>query len=495
MPATQGGVLLPLALVLPVVGMLVALPLGARGARLLALGVLPAGLALAVAIVVALVRSQAPLVYVVGGWAPPLGIALRADGISAAMLLTAGIVLSGVGLYTRTVFVAIPGGPEPRAPLAFWTLLLALWGALAAAFVGGDLFNLFVALEMLAFAALALACLDGRPSQFTAELRYLLFAILGSVLYLLGCALLYGSYGTLDVVLLSSLTRADAPTAVAAALMTAGLLAKTALLPLHLWLPPAHAGAPPAASALLSAVVVKTAFLLLLRLWFGALAKVRFAHGAQLLALLGAAAILIGSVLALAQTRLKMLVAYSTVAQIGYLFLMFPLVTADPVAGAWTGGMLQAIAHALAKAAMFLSVGLLAEAMGNDRIDALAGMARAAPRSVLAFALGGMTLMGLPPSGGFTAKWLLLQTSIATGQWWWSLVILVGGLLTGSYVYHVLQSALRDAPAGGAARPPIPQDRQNAALLLGVMSFVLGLLPLASFNLLQIGRLDLVDAR
>jgi formate hydrogenlyase subunit 3/multisubunit Na+/H+ antiporter MnhD subunit len=488
MQTTPGGVLLPLALVLPIAGMLVALPLGGRYARVVALCILPVGLVLALAIFVVLIRTQAPLVYLVGGWAPPLGIALRADGISAVMLLTAAVVLCGVGHYARDVYVSARGAAERRAPLAFWTLLLALWGALVAAFIGGDLFNLFVALEMLAFAALALACLDGRPSQFTAELRYLLFALLGSVLYLLGCALLYGSYGTLDIGLLSLAARADPPTIVAAALMTAGLLGKTALLPLHLWLPPAHAGAPPAASALLSAVVVKAAFFLLLRLWFGALSGIAFVHGAQLLALLGAAAILIGSVLALVQTRLKMLVAYSTVAQIGYLFLMFPLVTADPAAGAWTGGMLQAISHALAKAAMFLAVGLLAEAMGDDRIEGLAGMARSAPRSISAFALGGMTLMGLPPSGGFTAKWLLLQTAIATGQWWWSVVIVAGGLLTGSYVFHVLQSALRDPPPDIAPRPAMQLGRQNAALALAMLSFVLGLLPLASFGLLQIGR-------
>lgn len=494
MSGTPGGALLVLALILPVGGVLVAFPLGGRRARQLALAALPLGLVLAVLIVVALLGAQAPLVYLVGGWAPPLGIALRSDGISAAMLLTTAVVLGCVGLYARDAYADPKGGPESRTCFAFWTLLLALWGALVAAFVAGDLFNLFVALEMLAFAALALACLDGRPSQFKAELRYLLFALLGSVLYLLGCALLYGTHGTLDIVLLAGITRADMPTIVAATLMTVGLLGKTALLPLHLWLPPAHAGAPPAASALLSAVVVKAAFFLLLRLWFGALAGIALSLGAQLLALLGAAAILIGSVLALAQVRLKMLVAYSTVAQIGYLFLMFPLVKADPASGAWMGGMLQAIAHALAKAAMFLASGLLADAMGHDRIDGLGGMARDAPRCVIAFALGGMTLMGLPPSGGFSAKWLLLQAAIATGQWWWSVVILLGGLLTGSYVYRVLQAALNEPAAARTPAGVPPVGPQNAALALAVVSMALGLLPLASFGLLQIGRLDLASA-
>ena len=112
---------------------------------------------------------------------------------------------------------------------------------------------------------------------------------------------------------------------IAVALMTAGLLAKTALFPLHLWLPPAHAGAPAAASAVLSALVVKGSFFLIVRIWFDAMPGLFNDCAAQLLGTLGAGAIVFGSVLALRQARLKMLIAYSTVAQIGYLFLMFPL--------------------------------------------------------------------------------------------------------------------------------------------------------------------------
>jgi multicomponent Na+:H+ antiporter subunit D len=111
-------------------------------------------------------------------------------------------------------------------------------------FLGGDLFTLYVAMELLTFAAVPLVCLDGRGATLQAALRYLLFALLGSVLYLVGTALLYGTYGTLDIVLLSDRVHAGSATLVAAALMTVGLLAKTALFPLYLWLPPAHAGAP-----------------------------------------------------------------------------------------------------------------------------------------------------------------------------------------------------------------------------------------------------------
>ncbi len=416
-----------LAVVLPALAMVLALPLGARGAARLTLALLPLGVALAAGTAAVVQATGAPVVHLLGHWAPPLGLALRADGLSAAMLLTAALVVAAVALFARADFAAAPGAPEPRAAFAFWPLLLALWAAINLAVVATDLFTLYVALELLTFAAMPLVCLDGSRATLQAALRYLMFALLGSVLYLLGVALIYGAYGTLDVTLLAGLARADAPTLLAAALMTAGLLAKTALLPLHLWLPPAHAGAPAAASAILSALVVKGSFVILLRLWFGALPGVAAPAAMQLLGALGAAAILLGSVAALRQERLKLLVAYSTVAQIGYLFLMMPLLVGTPpavAAAAWTGGVLQAVSHAFAKAAMFLAAGLIAARLGQDRIDGLAGVARALPVPVLAFGLAGLSLMGVPPSGGFAAKWLLLTSAIAAGQWWWALVVL-----------------------------------------------------------------------
>ena len=283
----------------------------------------------------------------------------------------------------------------------------------------------------------------------------------------------------------------DPPTAAAAALMTAGLAAKMALFPLHLWLSPAHAGAPPAASAVLSGLVVKAAFVLLLRLWFWVMPPVLAGAAAPLLAALGAAAILVGSLVALRQERLKLLVAYSTVAQIGYLFLMFPLMLAgdaEITARVWLGGVLQAASHAFAKAAMFLSAGLMAKALGHDRVAALAGAGQAMPAAVIAFGLAGLSLMGVPPSGGFTAKWLLLTSSIATGQWWWAGVILGGGLLTGGYVYRVLAGSLTAPPAASPAPAPMLIGPQRVALALALVSVGLGLLPLASFGLVQIGR-------
>ena len=492
---TAGGFLLVLAIVLPVVGVLLSLPLGGRYAQRVALILMPAGLAVAVAIAVGVWRTNDVLQYFVGNWDPPLGVAFRADGLSAVMIVTAALLICGIGLFARAQFPT-PHGAEARAPLVFWTLLLAVWGALNAVFIGGDLFNLYVALELLTFAAVPLVSLDGRAETLAAALRYLLFALLGSILYLLGAVLLYGTYGTLDIVLLSGRIHAGPAAWGAISLMTVGLLAKAALYPFHLWLPPAHAGAPAPASAILSGLVVKAPFFLVVRLWFDVAPKMPERIAAQVLGILGAAAILVGSVVALRQARLKLLIAYSTVAQIGYLFLMFPLAI-EPETGhawastAWTAGMLQAISHAFAKAAMFMAAGLIAEALGHDRIARLSGIGRALPITVLAFGLGGLSLMGLPPSGGFVAKAMLLTAAVAEGQWWWAVVVLTGGLLAGGYVFLVLARALADASEPVTLRSTISPGRQAVVVALALCAVLLGFVPLRPLELLQIGRPDI----
>jgi len=483
--ATAGGFLLVLAIVLPVAGVLLSVALGGRQAERIALIMMPAGLAVAVAIAAGVWRSHSVLQYFVGGWDPPLGIAFRADGLSSVMIVTAALLICGIGLFARTQFPT-PRGAETRTSLVFWTLLLAVWGALNAVFIGGDLFNLYVALELLAFAAVPLVCLDGRAETLAAALRYLLFALLGSILYLLGTVLLYGAYGTLDIVLLSSRIRAEPVAWASVSLMTAGLLAKAALYPLHLWLPPAHAGAPAPASAILSGLVIKAPFFLVVRLWFDVMPRLPEHVAAQVLGALGAAAIIFGSVVALRQARLKLLIAYSTVAQIGYLFLMFPLATGPWAADAFSGGIMQALSHAFAKAAMFLSAGLIAESLGHDRIAGLSGAARALPVTFLALGLGGLSLMGLPPSGGFAAKWLLMKASIEAGQWVWAVVMAAGGLLAGGYLYRVLAPALSGESPQLKKAPA--RSRESVALALALVALLLAFAPPSFFTFLQIGR-------
>jgi multicomponent Na+:H+ antiporter subunit D len=491
---TPGGALLVLAILLPAAGILASFALGGRNAERIALGSAPFALTIAVAVLVEVGNAGRPVVYVMAGLAPPLGIALRADGISAVMLVTAALIIPAAGLYARAGFSSPAGSRESRLAFTFWILLQGISAALAIVFVSGDLFNLYVALELLTFAAVPLACLEGRAETYAAALRYLLFALVGSILYLLGVALIYGAFGTLDIALLAQRMRPLPAVTAAAALMTAGLLAKTALFPLHLWLPPAHANAPAPASAVLSGLVVKGSFFLTVRLWFFVLPALPAVGFDAILGALGAAAAVFGSTLALMQPRLKLLIAYSTIAQIGYLFLIFPLGSGFHAwsADGWNGGFMQVLAHAFAKAAMFLAAGIVYESLGNDRIANFSGAARVMPMSFLTLGLGGLSLMGLPPSGGFAAKWLLLRASVASGQWIWAVVLLVGGILAAGYVYRILVPALSGAPV--VLKAPPRRSGEAIALALAVVAVGLGFAPDAFFRLLDIGRPALATA-
>jgi formate hydrogenlyase subunit 3/multisubunit Na+/H+ antiporter MnhD subunit len=471
--------LLVLSVMLPVVGLLAGLVLGGCHARRVALVTIALGGGIAFAVADAVLLSGGSLVYLLGGWAPPLGVILRADDLAAAMMLVAAVVVGGIAVYAGHDFATERGAPESRKSLAFWLLLLAVWGGLNLVFVTRDLFTAYVALEMLTFAAVPLVCLDGSGETIRAALRYLLFALVGSMLYLLGVFLLFGMYGTVDMALLAERAGPDVTTIAAIALLTTGLLAKTALFPLHLWLPPAHSGAPPAASAILSGLVVKGSWFLVVRIWFDVFPGVVTLSSAELLGAFGAAAILAGNVVALRQQRLKLLVAYSTVAQIGYLFVMFPLAAGlsglqlDP-ALAQNGGLLQAISHAMAKAAMFMAAGLVYHSIGHDRIAELGGAARAMPLTLLTFALSGVALMGLPPSGAYVAKKLFFDATAATGQWWWEIVLNAGAFLTASYTVLVLAHALRPAAAPIELKSPVSKVGEIAALVLALGSLLLG---------------------
>lgn len=426
-------------------------------------------------------RDLAHGVFMIGGWPLPLGIGHRVDGLSQIFLLLSSLSGGLISLYAIGYF------PMKKDPLPanregnhFWPLWLMLWGGLHALFLASDIFNAYILLEVVGLSAVALTALSGKTLALTSALRYLVAAMVGSMIFLMGVVFLYAEYGLLDMEALSSQARLSFPTAAAFGLMLFGLLLKTALLPFHFWLPPAHANATSPVSAILSGLVVKGSFYLILRLWFE-LFKVTATIGpAQLLGTLGALAILWGSYQALRQKRLKLLVAHSTVGQLGYLFLLFPLTQPQEGGGqppwilqAWTGGLCQAFAHSAAKAAMFLAVGNIIHALGSDRITSLHEGAVRLPLTIFALALSGVNLMGLPPSGGFVAKWMTLNAVIASGQWWWIPVIVAGGLLTAGYVFLMLSHVFTPATEHIELQP-VPRKMEIAALALALLGILVG---------------------
>lgn len=453
-----------ISLAVPLLAALVSLvwPRLAAHAGLLTVGVVGA----AVLLLAAQLLAQGPIRFVLGGWDVPLGIALGADGLSVAFLAMTVVVMAAVLVAARRDFPPSLGG---RAAFGFWPLALLLWGAVNAIFLSRDLFNLYVGLELLTLAAVALVALSGKAATLAAAMRYMTWALIGSLLYLLGVALIYGAHGSLDIGLLQARQPAPAD-GLALALMTAGLAVKTALFPFHVWLPPAHAGAPAPASALLSGLVPKASFLIVVRLWFEAVPDLATPLTLLLLGGLGAAAVLYGSLLALGQGKLKLLIAYSTVAQIGYLFLVF-----------------HAVSHALAKAAMFLAAGLFIRAVGRGEVAALRGLGRELPVATFAFCLAAITLMGLPPSGAFTAKYLMLMAALASGQWWWTLLLLGGGLLAAFYLYRPVEALFAQDRVVLVDRPARWEEWVPLALALAAL--VLGLFSALLFDLIVTGHL------
>ncbi|QIT54962.1 NADH/ubiquinone/plastoquinone (complex I) [Aquisalimonas sp. 2447] len=431
-----------------------------------------AGAALAVA-----VASHGVVHHDLGGWGAPVGITWTVDGLAAAMLLLTAIVGTAGSIHHA---VQMPRDGH------FWSLWLFLWAGLNVLFLSADLFNLYVALELLTLAAVALIALTGGQA-LGAAWRYLLAMLLGSSLYLFGVALLYGRYGVLDLHLLADMLVLDHATGVAVTLATVGLLLKAGAFPLHFWLPKAHGRAPAAVSAILSAVVVTASYYLLVRLWFGPFSVYLHAWPGQALGLLGALAIIWGGLQALAQRHLKLLIAYSTVSQLGFGLLLFPLAAGAAPELAWQGALVLIVAHSLAKAALFLAAGCIIQFHGHDRIPALGGSQRGLMLVWLAMALASASLIGLPPSSGFSGKLWLLQAALQDGAWWWAGVMVGGTLLTAGYLFRIFDVAADPAANPNKGGPALPRLLPWSAVALAVSAVLLGLAAPQLAALLNVG--------
>ena len=492
-----------LLIVLPLAAALLAfaLPRLAGWAALLAMAAVPALLLP----LTALVGPDSALLYPLGGWPSELGIGLLTDGLSLWLLWVGAVVNIAIGFYARRYFLPdLGGGSTTASGHYFPPLWLMLWAAFNGVLLSADLFNIYVGLELLGLAAVCLAALGDSQEARRAALRYLLLNLFGSLSFLLAVVMIYRQTGSLNLDLFRELVAPDPLIHLALALLSLGLIIKSALFPLHFWLPPAHAQATAPVSALLSALVVKASLYLLLRIWLslkegGALDPTLLF---QLFGILGAAAIFWGSLQALRCAGFKELIAYSTVAQMGYLFLVFPLLSGPEPASALYGLLFFLAAHALAKAALFLVAGTIAKqhrlAGKADQpllISHLTGLSRTLPLSSLTLALAAVSLMGLPPSGGFVGKWYLLHAALTSRQWWWTTAIIGGGLLSLAYllrpVARTFTRSAADQNQGGVPgqRSPIAAaatsagERQVAwplegpALLLALTAILLGIFP------------------
>lgn len=381
------------------------------------------------------VSEQGTQFWLLGGWPEGLAISWQADRLSTLLILLTTVLQLLVRLY------AFATRQRDHLATGFWPLSSLLQLSLTALWLSRDLFNLYVCLELLGLVAVALVSLAG-DKAIKPALNYLLLSLFGSLCYLLGVVLLYGAYGRLDIAGLASQWQADWLSNSALLLMSLGLMLKAALWPLHGWLPGAHGAAPAPVSALLSALVVKGPLFILCLLWLQLASAGQALAMAPLFAGAGLAALLFGGWSALRTPFAKTLVAYSTVAQLGYALLALGLLLQlnEPLffAALW----LFVLAHALAKAACFLAIGEMSATLGGKRLIILKGASQTMPLAMFAFAVAGGSLIGLPPSGGFLAKWAMLQGLwLHDGQYFWVFAIVLATLLSAAYVFRAVALA------------------------------------------------------
>jgi multicomponent Na+:H+ antiporter subunit D len=409
---------------------------------------------LAALLIAALLLNQVletgPISYAMGDWAPPWGIEYRVDVLNAFVLLIVAAVGAVVLPYARrSVAHELPESLHSGFYTAF---LLCLTGLLGVT-ITGDAFNLFVFLEISSLSSYVLIAMGRDRRALTAAFQYLIMGTIGATFIVIGIGLLYMVTGTLNMADLANRLPAlgNNRTVIAAfGFLAVGTTLKLALFPLHIWLPNAYTYAPSAVTAFLAATATKVSIYILLRFFFTVFGPVFAIEELTLRTLiipLSVIAILVCSTVAIYQTNVKRMLAYSSVAQVGYMMLGIGFDTVNGL----TGGIVHLFNHAATKGGLFLALGCIVLRLGSCRLDDLAGLNKRMPLTAFSIVIGGLSLIGVPLTAGFISKWYLVQAAIERDFWIAAAAILFGSLLAVIYVWRVVEVMyLRPAPEGAA---------------------------------------------
>ena len=420
-----------------------------RGGLAWALALIVSWVALVIAaLLLAEVMRGGPISYEMGSWAAPWGIEYRVDAVNAFVLLIVAAIGAVILPYAR-VSVAHEL-PEVQQGAFYTALLLCLTGLLGVT-ITGDAFNLFVFLEISSLSSYVLIGLGKDRRALTAAFQYLVMGTIGATFIVIGVGLLYMVTGTLNMMDLAQRVPplAGNRTVLAAfAFLTIGASLKLALFPLHFWLPNAYAYAPSAVTGFLAATATKVSVYILLRFFFtvfGTAYAFKTLTLENLLLPLGVVAVLVCSTVAIFQTNVKRMLAYSSIAQIGYMIMGVGFASVSGL----TAGIVHLFNHAMMKGGLFLALGCVMLRIGSVRLEAMAGLGRRMPLTMFSFVLGGLSLIGVPLTVGFVSKWYLVQAALEAGSWFLAAIVLIGSLLAVIYIWRVVEVAyFRPAPAG-----------------------------------------------
>jgi multicomponent Na+:H+ antiporter subunit D len=394
------------------------------------------------------VLDTGTIVYEIGGWAAPWGIEYRVDLVNAFVL----VIVAAVGAVTTPyAWTSVRREIAPRRVYLFFTMFnLCLAGLLGIA-ITGDAFNLFVFLEISALSGYALIAMARDRRALTAAYRYLVMGTVGATFYVIGVGLLYMMTGTLNMAdLADKLPQVAGTRTILAALafLTVGIGLKLAMFPLHTWLPNAYTRAPSVVTAFLAATATKVAVYALIRVYFTIFGKVDIFETMpirEVLMVLAIIAMFAGSLVAIFQENVKRLLAYSSIAQVGYMVLGISFATVTGL----SGGILHLFNHALMKCALFLVMGCVFYRMGAVTMKDFEGLGKRMPLTMAAFVVSGLSLIGVPLTVGFVSKWVLIQAAFEQGMWLIAALIVASSLLAVIYIWRIVEAAyFRPSPEG-----------------------------------------------
>ncbi len=448
-----------------------------RVAEFIAVGML--GLALSGGIYLAReILHHGAFTYAVGGWPAPWGIELSLDSISGFFLITIGLVATPILLYASVDLVKEVGSSARAA--WFLTLFLLLVAALCGLAITGDLFNIYVMVEVATIASCAIVVARNDVTSVESAFKYLMLATIGSGFVMLGIGFLFILTGNLNLNFISqelSATWQNYPTAlwVALSFFMVGFGVKSSLFPLHVWLPDAHSTAIAPSSAMLSSLAIKGYMIALLKVFYVAVGVqiITELPITNILTVLGMLAIIAGASFALAQDELKRRLAFSTVSQVGYIFLGIGLGNINGL----TGTFMHILSHSATKALLFLAAGAIFKRTGKTRISEMAGVGFEMPVTLGLFLLGSLSMIGIPLFSGFVSKWQLLLGSLANGNYLAVLILVGGSLLAAAYLLPMLRVAFFERPASQKAVTEVPLVQLAAMFFLAVVIVVVGVFP------------------
>ncbi|TYT63491.1 proton-conducting transporter transmembrane domain-containing protein [Natrialba swarupiae] len=413
------------------------------------------GLAAATIALASAVYADGQVVHVLGGWGEPqgIGIELVADEFSTLIAVLVTVTAAAVLAYTRI------GGPRGNT---FYAGYLLLVGGLLGLSMTGDVFNMFVFLEIVGLATYAMISSGDGPESAVAALKYLILGTVGASLYLIGVGFLFMATGALNMQVLGEAIPQIAEAGggdltllhAAFAFIFVGFALKVAQWPLHTWQPDAYQHAPDGVTPVIAALVSTVSAYALGRVMFtvfGVDFLVATPYLTEIVVAVGSISVLAGSTLAVIQTDVKRMFAYSSVSQFGLVVAAYGLVTETALLGA----IVHLIGHGLMKAGLFVAAGVIALGYGARTVDEYAGLADRRPIPAAATAVLLIALIGIPPSVGFIGKWYIAVGSVQAEMWPVAAVVFLSTMLTLAYAARLLEK-MYFTPASALESPHGP---------------------------------------